>query len=311
MNMFFPNKKTTIILVFPCMIIGCVSPASYTKPITKFQEASTNVIESARTEYVSSNKTQMESFLINRVSDKDKITIDDLNSSNVYLFNSDQLVARMRALDALSKHAENLLALCSSDSPEKAKSSAKDLDESIISLSESLNNIPNSKFKEEASQLANAAGEVIKLVNENKINKALDRSIISSEDEVQNIIKILKDEMNVIYQRKKSIIHNYRVNSTTSYNTQITSGKIDPEKINKSIDNIKKYELEWSGLSLTLSVQSNLDTMSQAYKELVDYAKSPKNPQDISSLNEAIDAYLSRSKLIKDNLYYLKDRVGD
>lgn len=313
MNHMVTMYKNFVVVFFSSSVLlaGCATPASYTKPITKFQEASTAVIEDARAEYITSNQRELEAFIDKNYFNRQPITLKDLNSSSVYLLNNDDLVARLQALDVLTKHASLLLALSSSNAPEKAKTAATELDESVISLKQSLGGNVSDNFKTGATLLTDGIGELTLLITENKINKALDRSIILSENEVQNIIKLLKKDMDIIYQRKKTIVSNYRVNSVRDYNNQLVSGKNDADKLNELANNIKKSESEWNKLSLSLSIQSNFETMSQAYKELVDYAKSSKTPQDISDLNDAIDVYVARAKLIKDNLNYLKNNIGE
>jgi len=47
--------------------------------------------------------------------------------------------------------------------------------------------------------------------------------------------------------------------------------------------------------------------MAQAHQKLVDYAKSSKNPQDLSELIEATDAFVTRATVIADAVKIIRE----
>jgi hypothetical protein len=95
------------------LLIGCPQPAAYREPITRFQQASTVVIESARINYGIANKGERDAEIDHRVAKGEKITLSDLNDKKLRLLEPNDLAARMAALDALAKHGQLLLTLAS------------------------------------------------------------------------------------------------------------------------------------------------------------------------------------------------------
>ena len=289
----------SLILIIP-LLIGCVQPAAYREPITRFQQASTVVIESARINYGVANKGERDAEIDRRVANSEKITIRDLNDKEIILLGADDLRARMAALDALTKHGQLLLTLASSDAPIKAKDAANSLDDAILGLSTSLGNLPSDPFKNSAEGFASIAAEATNLALEAKIDEALDKAIIASEKDVKELIRLIRVEMGTLYERRRSNLSDLRVSATDEYNLELAKPKPNFEKLKKSAEHIKNVEDDWDKLPLLLGAGPSLDAMGQAHQKLVDYAKSNKEPQDLAGLIEAIDAFVTEAKVISD-----------
>ena len=192
------------LLVLAVLLAGCVSPAAYREPITRFQVASTVVIEGARLQYSSANRSERDAEIDRRAARAEKITLRDLNDPKLRLLEPDDLAARITALDALAKHGQLLLTLASSDAPNRAKDAANSLDDAIVGLTKSLGRTPSSEFTKTAEGFAAIAGEVAKLALELKITQALDKAIIASEKDVQALIRLLKTDMSALYERQRN-----------------------------------------------------------------------------------------------------------
>ena len=154
------------------LLIGCASPAAYREPISRFQQASTIVIEGARVEYGAANKRERDAVIDRLVTKRERISLQTLNNKEIRILGGDDLSARMTALDAIAKHGQLLLTLASSDAPARAKDAANSLDEAILDLSSSLGRVPSDEFKNEAEGFATIAAEVTKLALEIRINEA-------------------------------------------------------------------------------------------------------------------------------------------
>jgi len=213
----------------------------------------------------------------------------------------------MSALDALTKHGKLLLALASSDAPDRAKDAANSLDDAVKGLRLSLNNntAPDT-VDAKATAFAGVVAEVTKLTLEAKIQKALDSAIKSSESAVEGLIVSIKDDMANLYERRRNSLSLSRKSAVDAYNLELTQKIPDAEKLKKNISGIKKAEEDWDGLQLMLGAGPGLDAMLQAHQELVVYAKSPKNPQDFSELVEAVDAFVSSATVIADSIKVLR-----
>ena len=295
------------LLVLAVLLAGCVSPAAYREPITRFQVASTVVIEGARLQYSSANRSERDAEIDRRAARAEKITLRDLNDPKLRLLEPDDLAARITALDALAKHGQLLLTLASSDAPNRAKDAANSLDDAIVGLTKSLGRTPSSEFTKTAEGFAAIAGEVAKLALELKITQALDKAIIASEKDVQALIRLLKTDMSALYERQRNRLSAARVTATDEYNAQLDANPRDAAKLRLAVLNIKNAENAWDTLPFLLGAGPGLDAMSDAHQKLAEYAKSSKKPQDLAELVDATDAFVTRAKIIADAIRTIRD----
>jgi hypothetical protein len=298
--------KLFYMILSTLLLAGCVNPAAYREPITRFQQASTVVIEGARTEYGLTNKRERDAVIDGLVAKRARIDLTNLNDPEMRLLGPDDLEVRMAALDALAKHGQLLLTLASSDAPTRAKDAANSLDDAIVGLSSSLRRVPSDEFKNKAEGFATIAAEAAKLALETKINQALERAITASENDVMALIRLLRDDMAALHERRRNMVSAARKFATDQYNTELKQNS-SPEKLQKAASEIKKVEDVWDSLPLLLGAGPGLDAMAQAHQKLVDYAKSSKTPQDLAELVEATDAFVTRAKVIADAIKTIRE----
>jgi hypothetical protein len=293
-------------LALTLLLAGCVTPAAYKEPITRFQQASTVVIEVARIEYNDANGRERNALIDDYAAKRLRIDLTTLNSEEIRLLGADDLAARMAALDALSKHGQLLLALASSDAPTRAKAAANSLDEAVVGLSKSLGNTPSDEFKAKAGAFTAIAGEIVKLALDKKITEALDKAIISSKNDIPALISVLREEMSALHVRRRAILSNARVAATDDYN-DLVKAKASDAALQKAAAEIKKTEQEWDRLPLQLGAGPSFDAMTNAHLKLVEYAESPKKPQDLSELVDAIDVFVGSAKIIADSIKIIRN----
>ncbi len=298
--------KPLLLVILTLLISGCPNPAAYREPITRFQQASTVVIEGARTEYGLANSTERNAEIDRLAAKKSRIELSNLNDPAIRLLEPDSLNARLAALDTLAKHGQLLLTLASSDAPTRAKDAANSLDDAIVGLSSSLGKVPSDKFKSSAEGFATIAGEAAKLALDAKIAKALDKAIVASEKHVTEILKLIKDDLGDLYERRRSNLSAARKFAVDAYNVELSSQNRKPDTLQQKVSEIKKAEDAWDNLPLLLGAGPGLDAMAQAHQKLVDYAKSSKSPQDLAELVEATDAFVTRAKVIADAIKTIK-----
>src|SRR5262245_61114365 len=162
-------------------------------------------------------------------------------------------------------------------------------------------------FKNQAQGFAAIAGEVTELALEIKISEALDKAIILSEKDVLALIRLRRNDMSALHERRRSILSAARVSATDAYNEQLETTSPNPDKLQKAASEIKAVEDAWDSLPLLLGAGPALDAMAQAHHKLVDYAKSSKNPQDLSELIEATDAFVTRATVIADAVKTIRE----
>jgi hypothetical protein len=267
------------------------------------------VIESTRTHYAVANKRERDAEIDRRVAQGKQITLPDLDDKKLRLLSPEALMARMVALDALAKHGQLLLTLASSDAPTKAHNAATSLDEALKGLSTSLKkeNVPSDPFKSTAEGFTTIAAEAAQLALEVKIRQALDKAITNSEQSVKALLQVLRKDMDVLYDRRLSQLHDARLHATDDYNAALAEPNPTPSKLQQAAAQIKQSEDAWENLPLLLGAKPGLDAMEQAHQKLVDYAKSDKTPQDLAGLVEAIDVFVTRAKVIADAIQTIRE----
>jgi hypothetical protein len=300
------TAATTALILFS-LLSGCVSPVAYREPITRFQEASTIVIECVRTQYAGVNRDERDLEIEKRFAKRERITLADLDNNKLTLLGPDDLEARMAILDALAKHGQLLLTLASSDAPTKAKDAANSLDHAITNLTTSLGQVAKSRFKDKASGFASLAAEAAELALNHKIDKALDASIIASESNVLSIITLLREEMGELYQRKRNRLSQARVTAVDAYDQELLASTHNDENLRKAVEKIKVTDDAWGKLPLLLGAGPGLDAMGKAHEELVAYARSTKRPQDLSELVQAVDSFVVRAKVVADAVKTIRE----
>jgi len=294
-------------LLSALLLIGCAAPAAYREPIARFQQASTIVIEGARVEYGAANRMERDAVIDRFVAERRELNLRILNDKEMRIFGGDDLAARMAALDALNKHGQLLLALASSDAPARARDAANALDDALMDLSRSLGNVPADEFRNRAEGFAAIAAEMTGLALEAEIRKALDQAITLSANHVAPLIRLIRNDMNVLYERRRSILSAARVAATTAYNEEVRKPEADPEKLKRAASEIKKIEDAWDRLPLLLGSGAGLDAMAQTHQQLVAYARSSKTPQDLSELIDATDAFVTRARIIMDAVHMIRE----
>lgn len=197
-------RKPFLLFALVPFLSGCPNPASYQEPITRFQQASTIVIEGARSEYGLANSAERNAEIDRLVAAKSRIDLSKLNDPAIRLLGPDDLNVRLVTLDTLAKHGQLLLILASSDAPTRAKDAANSLDDAIVGLSSSLGKTPSDKFKSSVEGFATIAGEAAKLALDAKISEALDKAIAASDKSVIEILTLIKDDLGYLYERRRS-----------------------------------------------------------------------------------------------------------
>ncbi|MGZ8880376.1 MAG: hypothetical protein ACXW1N_08695 [Halobacteriota archaeon] len=303
-------KKVVLLSLSALLLVGCANPAAYREPVTRFQQASTVVIESARIEYGQANTRERNAEIDTLASRQERLDLDTLDSKDLRVLGGDDLAARMAALEALAKQGELLLALASSDAPTRANDAANSFDDAVIGLSKALGRVPSDEFKNTAAGFSTIGAEVSRLALDKKVDHALAKAITLSENDVQRLLRLLRDDLTALYERRRSMLSAARVSAIDEYNEEVKKARPNPEKLERATVGVKNAEDAWDVLPLLLGAGPGLDAMAQAHQELVDYAKSPKNPQDLSDLVEATDAFASRAKVISDAINAIRRQQG-
>ncbi|MBD9630647.1 hypothetical protein [Pseudomonas sp. PDM19] len=303
------------------LLAGCVTPASYTDPIIKYQKASTIVIESARTQYTLANKKSRDALIDQLTAKNERITFKSIEQSK--LISADALQVRMDALDTLAKHGELLLALASNDSADKAVTSARKLSTAVSSLKGAVNEsqgVNGSRATENlAGPFAELAGKIASMVIEQKINAELKSAINQSNKKVDALIDSIEEDMRNLYAAQRSDLVIARQVSVDDYNCQsegaackddngkpIKVSKYPASERKKTASEVKAVEDKWDAF-ITTNPAPGFNAMRDAHSQLVTYANSSKSPQDFAQLTEAMDVFVSRAVMISESIETIRN----
>lgn len=298
-----PIKSILLIPLAGFLLNGCATPSGYKDPISKFQTASTVVIEGARSEYHAINKRERDALIDRSVAEEKKITLPALNETR--LLKKNDFIARMAALNALEKHGKLLYKLAGSGAPAEAKQAVNSLDDALLKLSTSLGQAPSNDFKTKAGVFATLAGEVTKLVLNAKIEDALKKAITLSENDVSALITMIENEMAVFRVRQESTLSQARLLAIDEYNHEVKKTTPDSNKLKMASARIKQAEDAWENLAYL--PDPGFEEMNDAHRKLVKYAKkAPKTPEDLAELVVAMDAFAEQAKIIADAIKTLQ-----
>lgn len=310
-----PNKVTRkglsvgiIGLLFLTSILSTAcGPSGYVEPITKFQSSASIVIASTRLYVSELNKVERDHYINQKVTEKKDIDLAELEG--VQVFSQDGLRARLDALDQLAKYGELLSKLAKSNAPERVQAEAKDLGDSISHLEKTLAGTPNSQFKESVGAVSSIVGEIVSLIVERKIEKALDTAIEKGEQPINRLIAVIRNDISLAYERKRTSLSELRVAFRDDYARELAKGdKADPEKLRMLAGRISAHEDRWEVFA-SANPSEGLDAMAKAHSALVQYAKSAHKVKDFESLVAAMEAFSARAISLGKSVQTLRAQV--
>ncbi len=291
---YAPVVALTALILFA----GCSSTAGYKKPISDFQNASSVVTDSARIYVNQLNKTERDAYIDGQVSTSNQILLTEIEKKQV--FSPEEIQARLEALSELSKYGELLGQLANSDAPERITSSAEDLATSLEKLVTNVGKLSPSSNKAFSGAIGPAAqlmGEVARLVIEKKIQGALDEAILAGEEPVVKLIRAIRDDLIIAYERKRQAISASRVVYVDGYENERTKPSLTVDRLRKRGEEIKSVLDVWESFPAG-NPSDGLNAMATAHTALVDYAKSPKNAADLAAFAAQMETFVSRAKRI-------------
>ena len=284
---------------------GCSSTTGYKKPIGDFQNASSIVTESARIYVTQLNKTQRDAYIESQVSKARQIKLTEIERLQV--FSPGAIEARLGALNKLSKYGELLLQLANSDAPEKITSNAGDLAESLKKLERNVNDLSangDTGFKGALGPAALLIGEVARYAVEKKIQEALDKAILGGEEPINNLIRVIRDDLETAYELKRTAVTASRVIYVDGYEAERLKGR-DVASLRRRGDEIKSVLDVWEVLP-TSNPSEGLDAMAAAHSALADYAKSQKKSEDLTTFAAQMETFVARAKRVGNAVLQLQ-----
>lgn len=293
------RKSLIMILVVGLIFSAACRRSGFRQPITKFQAAASVVIASTRLYTTELNKVERDHYVLTKLSERSQIRLLELEA--VQVFSNQGLKARLDSLDQLAAYGELILKIANSDAPERIRAEATNLGEAIKNLSSTVGQLTNSDdtaFKSAVGPVAKIIGEILGLVVEQKLESALNKAIKQGETPVNELIAVIRNDIQLAYERKRSALSDMRTALVDEYNREQQKGaSVDAEKLRIFAERIRAHEDRWE-IFATANPGEGLDAMAKAHTALVTYAKSSHKVMDLASLVDAMEAFAARAASI-------------
>ncbi len=296
----------TLLLAVTIFSMGC-GPSGYAEPITKFQSSSAIVIASTRLYVAELNKVERDHYILGKLGAKAQIQVNELQA--VQVFSPDGLRARLDALDQLAKYGDLLSKLAKSDAPARIQAEARDLGSAISQLQSTVNGLTHTDdaaFQEAVGPVTEIVGQILNFVVERKIQKALDEAIANGHLPINKLIGVIRNDITIAYQRRRSTLSAARIALVDEYNTEMAKGpEADRQKLRDLAERISDHEDRWEVFA-TANPGEGLDAMAKAHTALVEYSKSAHKVKDLASLVSAMEAFAARAVSIGQSVQALR-----
>ena len=288
---------------------GCRHASDYKAPVGKFRDASGTVIEAAKVYLTELNKTERDNYIYQQASKMAEINLNEIE--NVEVFSKDAIAARLNALDQLANYADLLNQLANSDTPDKIKAKATDLKTSLDNLSgqvAGLTGVKNDNFKTVTGRVLPVIGEVLQAFADRKIEEGLKKAITNGAGPVNKLIQAIEVDMNVAFERKKSMASAELKEARTRYERERTSANPDPAKLRANAEGIAKEEDRWEAF-LAANPTEGLEAMQTANDALFKFAqKSKPSVTDFSSFVDAVESFAATANRIGQTIQELRGK---
>lgn len=304
-----PRLLLSSILVVCIAFSGCRHASDYKAPVGKFRDASGAVIEAAKVYLTELNKTERDNYIYQQASKMAEIKLNEIE--NVEVFSKDAIAARLNALDQLANYADLLNQLANSDTPDKIKAKATDLKTSLDNLSGQVAGLTggkNDNFKAVTGKVLPVIGEVLQAFADRKIEEGLKKAITNGAGPVNNLIQAIEVDMNVAFERKKSMASAQLKAARTLYEKERTSANPDPAKLRANAEGIAKEEDRWEAF-LAANPTEGLEAMQKANDALFKFAqKSKPSITDFSSFVDAVESFAATANRIGQTIQELRGK---
>jgi len=312
--MSLPYKQKTVkallvtLLLWATIASTACGPSGFAEPIGKFQSSSAVVIASTRLYVSELNKVERDNYINRQLSTRALIRLNELQS--VQVFSEEGLEARLDALDQLAKYGELLSKLAKSDAPARIQAEASDLGRAISHLSgtvSGLTHADDSRFKAAVGPVSSIVGEVLNFIVQRKIKAALESAISKGEGPINDLIAVIRSDIDLAYQRRRSAVSGIRTMLVDEYNREAEKGaSANPERLKILAERISSHEDRWEAFAAA-NPGDGLDAMAKAHTALVNYAKSAHKINDFASLVSAMEAFAARAISIGKSIQALRE----
>ena len=300
--------KTALFLAACALLcdFGCAKPSAFQAPVSKFHDATTSVLTSTKTYYTALNKSERDHYIDQQLAARKDIRLSEIDETQ--LLTSEDIAARLKALDVLSQYSELLYQLANSTAPSTIQSKATALQKSVTGVSDEINKLggpQDAQFKSATSAVFPIVGQVLQAFIDSKIEDALKNAIKTGTKPVNDLIGAIETDMIVAYERKRNFLSEQRSAAVQQYERDLQS-KVEQGKLQGDAQLISTTEDDWEVFQ-TASPTVGLEAMKQADDALEKFVKTQKpSITDFSSFISAMEAFASAAQRVSTAVHQLE-----
>jgi hypothetical protein len=282
------------------LIGGCVT-ADFKEPVGKFTTAMATANASIGTYFTEMNSFERQAYL-KRVlyhpdADVAAIGTDGKQTGLLPVFPPASIKARQDAISLLTAYGERLAALAGADAPARFEAGSKVLGDNLVSLSANFQKLALDKATDPTADkyitpIAAIVGVFGKMVLEQQRNAALKEAVNTGAPAVEAVLgQIDIDLQKVIDPLIETGVLQQLSDASTYYNTNRQN--LSFEQRQAVLDEIDVLAAKYQA-AVVARPSDAVDGIRDAHAALVKYANSPRKPQDLNALIEAIDTFNNR-----------------
>lgn len=303
--------KSAVCLSFIC---SCVN-IDFQEPISSFTQSLATANSSLLTYYTQLNRFERDVYLTHVLYDPAlEILAVDAEGNNTGLlgyFTAASIKARADALTLLTIYAARLGALAGTDAPGRFSAGSNVLGQNLVSLAstfQGLSSDPRQKDTTAASYIgpvSTLVGAVGQMYLEAARDQALTTAINQAAPAVDNILDLLEQDIIVVISPLKVTGELQTVAEQVNYYNGRRGGMSFEER-QRMIEAIRastdRYQaaIAYAPTDLTQGIRD-------AHNALVSYANSPRTPQDLTSLVNALETFRNRVRPIASAMQSMRD----
>lgn len=301
------SPLSALVMFATTWLLGCTTVAIYQSPVAQFQTAVNSANDSIRPYLLGVNSLIAEANLYDKVALDKPWGTEDLKVG----IPQDEIRVRLQALSTISSYANALGAVANSKDVDNLGPAAKTLGDDVNSLDNTIQGLAQTRNKNpgqtplaKQAQSLNLSGPVSSLVTlvgtlviEHKQKEAIESAILNGDKPINQLIDLLKADLQALTLVNDSSYDAMRTGMVKIYGD--ARKNTDPKDLVALIDQFVQEDNRIQTLR-ALQVGSLLSDMESAHTALVTFAKSRKQPKDLSDLAAQIDVFTAHVKLFND-----------
>ena len=285
-----------LVLSFP---VGCGND-DFQRPIQQFQSASAIVISAARQSLQQMNDVEEKSELDRQIFEAEAFDESKIKAKDV--ISAAELNARVNALDQLTRYTSALADLAALKAPTQVTQKFQDVGSGFKTLSQDAAKLAgasggvfdNPKFSGAVQVAAGGIGAIVRAIEERKARREIEREIRDHDADVNALIKLIGDELEIAYQRRKQAESEEGVFLTNSLKLEIAKPKRGDPVLRMLLgDRLREWRNRQPVLA-NADPKPGVDAMQKAHQALVAYLTADKSPKNLSELLAAAQSFADR-----------------